>query len=492
MTGFLMSAWMLTAAIAPGALGPAAAQGDRPLAALFFAVPAEPSPQRDEALFTLWQALTRAKLPVAAMTYESELLREGPSHPHYQAALEALVAAQERLGDEYLIPSLLEAQETKAWADLPMETRARVDFLIAVVKQRKGLLDAAKERLLAVPWQSAVYAKAQYLLGIVLADPRMTGGANNAAALEAFGRVRALRDGHEEALANTKLLAQLGEARTLYGMGRFLEATAAYDAVPRFSTYWDQALFENGYARFRAGDLGGALGSLQALHAPQFEGAFLPESWILKGTIYYFSCLYGESKSALNAFDRVYAPMLDQLRPLAKDSSLSVTDYYRLLGAEDARGLPRPVRVWVLSNERLSGLIRMLSETQREEQTLSREPELSASTAGAALIGTLEATRATLGEVAGQLVKNRVEEAYRNLKAFSDQAEIIKFETTKAEKELVEAGIDQGALLASQRIHRPRAPGRNWDYWKFEGEFWIDEIGYYQYTLKRGCPSKAR
>jgi hypothetical protein len=34
-------------------------------------------------------------------------------------------------------------------------------------------------------------------------------------------------------------------------------------------------------------------------------------------------------------------------------------------------------------------------------------------------------------------------------------------------------------------------PGAAWNYWKFQGEFWIDEIGYYQYTLKRGCPAKA-
>ena len=30
-------------------------------------------------------------------------------------------------------------------------------------------------------------------------------------------------------------------------------------------------------------------------------------------------------------------------------------------------------------------------------------------------------------------------------------------------------------------------PAENWNYWKFQGEFWRDEIGYYQYTLKNGC-----
>ena len=58
-----------------------------------------------------------------------------------------------------------------------------------------------------------------------------------------------------------------------YGRGRVRRSrarpTSACRASPR---YWDQALFENGFARFQNDDFGGALGSLQALHAPQFAG----------------------------------------------------------------------------------------------------------------------------------------------------------------------------------------------------------------------------
>ena len=57
----------------------------------------------------------------------------------------------------------------------------------------------------------------------------------------------------------------------------------------------------------------------------------------------------------------------------------------------------------------------------------------------------------------------------------------------KAEKELLERGVDSTAKLSSQRLFRARVPDPTWDYWAFEGEFWIDEIGYYEYTLKNGC-----
>ena len=60
----------------------------------------------------------------------------------------------------------------------------------------------------------------------------------------------------------------------------------------------------------------------------------------------------------------------------------------------------------------------------------------------------------------------------------------------QAEKELAEQGVNQRQVLASQKLHRPAVPGEDWNYWKFDGEFWRDEIGYYQYTLKKGCGTR--
>jgi hypothetical protein len=105
-------------------------------------------------------------------------------------------------------------------------------------------------------------------------------------------------------------------------------------------------------------------------------------------------------------------------------------------------------------------------------------------------LAALQQNRVTLRQVGGRIVRNRLEEAARNIKGFADQAGIIRFETSKAEKELAEAGTDQEKILRTQGLHRPALPSDAWQYWKFEGEFWLDEVGYYQYTLKRGCPAR--
>src|SRR5262249_37937575 len=155
-----------------------------------------------------------------------------------------------------------------SWSKLPREPRARVNYLVALTSQRANKLEEARQFAEEVPEDSPVYAKAQYLLGVLLADPRYPGGAQDDAALASVQRVIDLKDGEDglprqQDLAQVRELALLGKGRLLYAQKRYDDAVKTYEAVPRFSRYWDQALFELGFARFRAEDSGGALGALQ-------------------------------------------------------------------------------------------------------------------------------------------------------------------------------------------------------------------------------------
>ncbi len=447
---------------------------------------------RTKSEFYLAQSFAKQNLPVTAFMYYATILRAGKAHPYYLKAVEGLVNMQQQLGDQYLIPNLLNNTYNEDWATLPIEVLSRINYLIGGISQRKAKFEEARAFLEAVPKESTIFAKAQYLLGIVLVDPRYPGGQQMNDAVNAFETVLATQSKNQVELVNTQWLSLLALGRAHYGAGQYQKATEAYERIPRFSKYWDQALFENGFARFQNEDFGGALGSLQALHAPQFSGAFQPESWVLKATVYYFSCLYEESKTALAAYDEVYAPMADKLKPLIEGEDKDFNYYFRLVGEESNEGrLPKPVRLWVRSNERMLGVFSMLAQIDKEKDYINANQAWRTTKLGPDLITYLDQNRNTLTQVAGQFAKNRLVEAYRNIKNFSDQGEIIRFETSKSEKELAEVGIDQVRMLQKQALYRPTMPAENWNYWKFQGEFWIDEIGYYQYTLKRGCPRAA-
>ncbi len=458
-------------------------------AALFYEVnnSATDPEVRSKSEYYLASSFAKKGLPVTAFVYFAVILKQGKSHPFYMKAVEGLVNVQETLGDQDLIPNLLEKNYADEWATLPLEVLSRINYLIGTIDYRRSKYGEAKDFFEAVPPESSVYAKSQYMLGIVLVDPRYPGGSQTQGAISAFENVLGITTRNQKDLVLTQQLSLLGLGRTHYGVGEYQKAVDAYEKIPRFSKYWDQALFENGFARFQNDDLGGALGSLQALHAPQFIGAFQPESWILKSTTYYFSCLYEEAKTALSAYDELYAPMADKLKPIVEAADKDPIFYFKLVdGKSDA--VPAPVTNWVRTNERMLGAFSMLKQIDAEKRQIEDNQGWRAAKLSNELVTYLDQNRAGLEQLAGRFAKNRLAEAYRNVKYFADQGEIIRFETSKAEKELAEAGIDQSRVLKGQTLYRPKMPAENWNYWKFQGEFWRDEIGYYQYTLKRGCP----
>src|SRR5229473_2972127 len=341
---------------------------------------------RAEDQYRLARAFEREEMPAAALIELMGIVASGPSHPFYSKALEELIALQHKLGDEYLIPTMISAEPVERWAELPAGAKARAAYLCAKVEHRKGNLTQARALLDFVPPASEVYALSQYLRGIIEIDPRLTGGSRPERAIEAFQKVLSLADSRQENLLRAQHLSILGMARAL-------------------------------------------------------EGAM--------------------SSGQDDLFDAV------------------------------ARGdrIPKPVLFWVRANERVQGIFRMLTEIDREISAFERASRSGDASVALELLPALQQNRATLRQVGGRIVRIRLEEAARNIKGFADQAGIIRFETSKAEKELAEAGIDQEKILRAQELHRPALPSDAWQYWKFEGEFWLDEIGYYQYTLKRGCPA---
>ena len=448
--------------------------------------------------YYLGVSLQHAGLPFAAFVYLTPVVKAGPTHPLHAKGVEAFVALQETLDDDYLIPSILNNTYdafADAWATASPEVLARINYLIGRISYRKALFDDARLFLEAVPPTSQFHARARYMLGVALADPRFPAAddaerrLNATKAVETFERVLTITTPQLD-FADTRQLTFLALGRVNYNLGEYGRAVEWYEKVPRFSKYWDQALFEDGFARFQNDDLGGGLGSLQALYAPQFAGAFQPESWVLTATIYYFACLYPEAKASLREFEKIYLPMAEQLRPFVEAADRDLPSFYRLVADPSSDRLPRPVLNWVRSNRRMLGLFAMLNEIEKEKARLRDTPALVAAQITSEVIAALDENRGTLEQVAGNFARARLQEAQASIKSFSGQVEIIRFEIAKAETALAESGRDSRRALEEQALHRPKMPSEGWNYWKFEGEFWRDEIGYYQYTLKRGCPTE--
>jgi hypothetical protein len=427
-----------------------------------------------EAEFHLAQALERMGFSFSAFTHYAAIVSAGPANPYYLKAIDAAASAAERLRDDVVAPNLFEKAYGEPLSALAPQSLARIRTSLALLGYRAGRFEQATRLAEQVPPGTAAYPQAQYLKGLLQerTDPQ------NAAAT--FRALAALPGAGGE----LKELAWIALGRTLYALHRYEEASAAYGNVPRFSRHWDEALFEGAYADLQKGDPGGALGKLHSLQSPHLSDEFVPESLNLMAILYQQRCLYRQVREVLAQFDSEYLPMRDQINELLR-SGPALEEYWRMLQPADAR-LPRAVQRHLQKNERVASMRAYLATLDQEASRVRANPGLNAALKEELLDG-IARQKQQSERLAGKFIQGRLADMARLIEVLEGDKELIDFETTKGEKEMLETRFDADAQLASQQLRRPGVPRDGQEYWPFDGEYWPDEIGYYRYTVKDAC-----
>jgi hypothetical protein len=149
----------------------------------------------------------------------------------------------------------------------------------------------------------------------------------------------------------------------------------------------------------------------------------------------------------------------------------------------DAR-LPSEIRLQVQNNRRFQKMLKQVQEVERElERAKTEFPDGSFK---GQLLGVLMDQREQRVALTGQLVRDLIRREDVFLDDFLNQARIIKFETADAERKILELGKD---ITKGPRAKGPRpvVPGDRFQYWAFLGEYWIDELGFYEHSIKDEC-----
>jgi tetratricopeptide (TPR) repeat protein len=434
---------------------------------------------RFKAEYHLAQSLNKLGLGFGAFYHYGQIIKAGPAHPHHDEAVEGAVAVTEQYHDEVMGPTLLGKAYNDRFARLPPEVLTRINYYVALLAYRAGKYDEAEQVLRGVPPGSAVYPQAQYLGGLMLQrkDPEQ--------AVNVFRSILGMEGPNHRDLGNLKELTHLALGRTLYALRRYGEARDSYGVLPRFSRHWDEALFEGAYADLLADDPGSALGKLHSLHSPHLADEFAPESLNLTAIIYHQRCLYPQAREVIAEFNREYVPMKDEVKRIL-GSNPPVETYWEMLAPGEAR-LPAAVQHHLQKNERVEAMVHYIGQLDQESARVGRDPELAKSPLGADLLDLIGKQKALMRQVAGTFIKGRLADLAHLIEVLDGDKEIIGFETTKGEKEMLETNFDIKGNLEAQALHRPPMPASGHEYWPFDGEYWPDEIGYYKYTLKDAC-----
>ena len=164
-----------------------------------------------------------------------------------------------------------------------------------------------------------------------------------------------------------------------------------------------------------------------------------------------------------------------------------------LLAALDGKGevrVPDPVRHHLRKNERAESMLAYAAKVDGEERRIRGDGELSRSELGKELLDIVARHRELTDGVTAKFVRNRLEDLAHLIDVLEGDKDVVAFEATKGEKGFLEKGVDAKKILSAEVLYRPEQPATGHEYWAFDGEYWPDEIGYYQATIKDACPAR--
>jgi tetratricopeptide (TPR) repeat protein len=473
------------------------------------------APLQLESMYLLGKTLYRMGLYHSALGEFSQILARGEKTRFFSKSLEWLFFIGRKTTNESII---LDEVARYANAEWPEQYRSEFYYLLARYEFVRGRAldqvdqkaEAAKSfqeahRLAAkVPRGDPFYARAKFVEGVIYDRE-----GNQAAAVEALKEVVRLTrptgdNSSPEARTNEMVreLAFMDLARIHYAARQNRYAIYYYGKIERGRPEWLEALFEAAWANYRIGQYEQALGNLVTLSSPFFRDEYFPEALLLKAVVYYENCRYRESSAIIQEFERRYKPVYEELDTLVK-KDMDASQYYQVLADVQSKSRAGPttgtdvilerVLKLALTDRELKNTNDAILEVEKEIDLISgRGTAFRASELARYLQDRLKKERQELVTRAGVMARGKLELELTNLRTLLGNGERIKFETTGKEKEFLEEQLQAGGRKAIVKQYRYSvAVADDQLYWPFQGEYWRDELGTYEYTLTKGCVDRS-
>lgn len=447
-----------------------------------------------EARYQLGKTLIQMKLYQGALSQFSEIVDQGQSNPYYVPTLNGLLSLSE------VIPAEPQLRENLAsYADLfpdqvPNNYRDRYAYLTGRHFYSKMNVEQATRMFEAVKQGSKFYAKARYILGTT-----HVANYNAKPAVAAFKDVLRFLTTKEE---NSRLsdeekklkeLTNLAMARVFYSTGDYETSLKYFDKINRGSPRWPQALFEESWAYFQIDRYNKALGNLHSLNSPFFQDSYFPEGPILAAVIYFYNCKYERVQNQLEEFEYRYEPLKDEMQAVldGEGEGAEMYKWYRELKAgnvdydEDVRRVVEAA----LEDKQVRAKFELVDLIDDEIEKIKSMPSSwKTSGLGQALMQEANLAQSFATEDAGSLARQRLNRRVEKLSDLINQKKEINFEIAKAKRGQLSAEIPSAQEIEANR----KAPdeidvGGEEMYWKFNGEYWRDELGHYYFNIGSQC-----
>jgi len=464
---------------------------------------------RDEARFNLAKALYYVKLYQHSYAIFSEIA-ENRQHPKYQETLLWLAKLAtdlpepadivERVGkyDDAAIERFNNADQQDLYWEL--------NYLMGRYKYRNRLFDEALQLFAKVDRRSKYYVQSQFFSGISFVQQR-----KSVPAVQAFQRIVGAVEEGQGGDDGTRLkdLAYLSMARTYYSASvrvddvtnaptvdssKLSAAVKYWNLVDDDSEYWLDALFEESWAYYMAGDYSHALGNVHTIEAPYFPKSYYPEGQVLKAVIYFSNCQFDDAQAISAKIQAKYKPIYDELAALVAQYPEGTDDaLVKLLvdvRAGSAKVAPhvKPVVELALGDRQLLRFLEYVKMLDDETARLGEMPaELRKSGLGSDIKDNVELARTLAVQGATKLARERFQ---RNLDELAEQlrnTEKIVIDVLAAQRNQLEQALVDAQVSETESQRNIVVADAEHVVWPFKGEYWRDELGFYRQTITSKC-----
>ena len=385
----------------------------------------------------------------------------------------------------------------------------QLNYLLGRYKYRNRQYEEAIRLFQKVDLDSQYYVQAQFFSGVSYVQLR-----KSVPAIKAFQRIEAAIDEGVSGVEDENRmrdLAYLSMARTYYSSSIRLDpetnapsvnsdklsaAVKYWNMIEPASEYWLDALFEESWAYFMAGDYPRSLGNIHTLQAPYFPGSFYPEADIVRAVIYFVNCNYEAATTVVARFNKRYVPIQKSLQAtLAKYKGENQEEaFFKFLlsvreGSADLDPTVKGIVENALGDRQLLRNIEYVRVLDEEMARFKKAPpRFQSSGLGQQVQDALKLARSIAVKNAGDLAKSRYRRHLDELDEHLRNGEKILIDITAAQRNLLDEKLQAGKVSkAESKIYGVVKPDEEHLLWPFDGEYWRDELGFYRQVVESAC-----
>lgn len=449
--------------------------------------------EHTKALYSLSKALSKEGFNQSAVYFLTAIARYNSASKYMDASLEALYEIGFQIGDESALKYALSKIDI---AKFPSGKKDLLYYRLGEVYLEKSDFKNAIASYSKVTSDSKLFAKARYNMGLSYAETQ-----NPKAAVKYF--TQAVNARRKNGVTDTQRVgALIGRARSLYQMERWDESIKAYKMIPRDSEFWHDSLFESTWAFLRSGRFRSAMSNFQSLHSKFYESYYLPESLVLRSIVYLYICKYDEVDKVLTTYDQSYGKVQRRLQSYLNEKRTAKEDLIQMNAmladvnkgvqvSQNYSGIPGLALRHISRSATFKKTYKYLKLLYDERELNSKQNDFWKRSALGQQIAKNLTQRISLVEkyIAGQ-IRTSLGKINEELLEFSDQKEFIKVEVTTAKTEGAlkkMRGTDDTSDAITAKNSRDFYISNGYEYWPFKGEYWLDEIGNYQYVGASQC-----